>query len=186
MMNEYGWNDPPLFSYQSNPPSNTKSSNKPALLNKRPAYPATEHHHVTSTTLSRDQPPPTGTAGVPVRESSSQVEATPTSEEAVRCLSQSEILSSLNELVDDYKECIEERLLKEIKKRLDMLDKQWSTLSQPVHKRLSSLVQALQDKDYKKAEDIHVGLMVDHVSEVKQWLIGIKKLVDIVKDRDKS
>lgn len=63
---------------------------------------------MTSTTLSRDQPPPTGTPGVTPRDlSSSQVEATPTSEEAVRCLSESEILLSLNELIDSYKECIE-------------------------------------------------------------------------------
>ena len=40
---------------------------------------------------------------------------------------------------------------------------------------------ALELGDYKTADSIHVGLMVDHVSEVSQWLVGVKKIVATLK-----
>lgn len=36
---------------------------------------------------------------------------------------------------------------------------------------------ALQKTDTKVADDIHKSLMVDHVSSVSPWMVGIKQLI---------
>ena len=46
-------------------------------------------------------------------------------------------------------------------------------LSQPVKAAMASLVDALAADDYDKADQIHVKLMVDHILEVSQWMLGI-------------
>ena len=40
---------------------------------------------------------------------------------------------------------------------------------------------ALDQSDYDTADRIQVGLMVDHVSEVSQWLVAVKKLIAALK-----
>lgn len=44
-----------------------------------------------------------------------------------------------------------------------------------------TLIAALDQGDYNTADRIQVGLMVDHVSEVSQWLVAVKKLIAILK-----
>jgi len=36
---------------------------------------------------------------------------------------------------------------------------------------------ALELEEYAAAHDIHLQLMTDHVSEVSQWMVGIKKMI---------
>ena len=42
---------------------------------------------------------------------------------------------------------------------------------------MNKLVAALQAEDGNTAHLIHVALMVDHVAEVSQWMVGIKRLI---------
>lgn len=42
---------------------------------------------------------------------------------------------------------------------------------------------AMETHKYDQAESIQIGLMVDHVSEVSQWLVGIKKLIAVLKSK---
>lgn len=105
---EYGWNDPPQFSYQSDNAKPNKHS-----LKKRPAYPATQRpHHVTGALLSRDEPPPTTLSRdkpPPIATTASKVvpscqgEATPTVPDEV-LLSQAEVLTLLNKMNELHKE----------------------------------------------------------------------------------
>ena len=105
---EYGWNDPPQFSYQSDNAKPNKHS-----LKKRPAYPATQRpHHVTGALLSRDEPPPTTLSRdkpPPIATTASKVvpscqgEATPTVPDEV-LLSQVEVLALLNKMNELHKE----------------------------------------------------------------------------------
>ena len=79
---------------------------------------------------------------------------------------------------------------------MDLLSKQFEEgkLSSPVKLKLGQLlagnviplkmyntchclIAAIELEDYKAAEGIHVGLMVDHVSEVSSWMVGVKKLL---------
>lgn len=45
------------------------------------------------------------------------------------------------------------------------------------YKGNASFTLALELEAYKQAEDIHLKLMTDHISEVSQWIVGIKKLI---------
>ena len=44
-----------------------------------------------------------------------------------------------------------------------------------------SMCLAIEAGDRDEAEGIQVGMMVDHVSEVSQWLVAIKKLIAVHK-----
>lgn len=39
------------------------------------------------------------------------------------------------------------------------------------------LVVALDQQLYPLANELHMQLMTDHVAEVSQWMVGIKKLI---------
>ncbi|NXW09069.1 SRA1 protein, partial [Fregetta grallaria] len=68
----------------------------------------------------------------------------------------------------------------DIGRRLTVLGDAWAQgkLSAPVRKRMSLLVQAeLQQQRWDAADEIHRSLMVDHVNEVSQWLVGVKRLI---------
>ena len=40
---------------------------------------------------------------------------------------------------------------------------------------------ALEKSDCQTADSIHVALMVDHTSEVNQWMVGVKRLIATMK-----
>lgn len=42
---------------------------------------------------------------------------------------------------------------------------------------------ALESEDYVTADTIHVSLMVDHISEVSQWMVGVKRLIATLKQQ---
>ncbi|NXU57769.1 SRA1 protein, partial [Turnix velox] len=67
----------------------------------------------------------------------------------------------------------------DIGRRLTVLEDAWThgKLSAPVRKRMSLLVQELQQQRWDAADEIHRSLMVDHVNEVSQWLVGVKRLI---------
>ncbi|XP_010147906.1 PREDICTED: steroid receptor RNA activator 1, partial [Eurypyga helias] len=64
-------------------------------------------------------------------------------------------------------------------RRLTVLGEAWAQgkLSAPVRKRMSLLVQELQQQHWDAADEIHRSLMVDHINEVSQWLGGVKHLI---------
>lgn len=49
----------------------------------------------------------------------------------------------------------------------------------PVKKRMALLVQELSSHQWDAADDIHRSLMVDHVTEVSQWMVGVKRLIAV-------
>ncbi|XP_010612134.1 steroid receptor RNA activator 1 isoform X2 [Fukomys damarensis] len=67
----------------------------------------------------------------------------------------------------------------DIGRRLALLQEQWAggKLSTPVKKRMALLVQELSSHQWDAADDIHRSLMVDHVTEVSQWMVGVKRLI---------
>lgn len=47
---------------------------------------------------------------------------------------------------------------------------------------MSLLVQELQQQRWDAADEIHRSLMVDHVNEVSQWMVGVKRLIAETRD----
>lgn len=98
---------------------------------------------------------------------------------------------------------LQKRVYEDIKRRLNLLSQQASTekISATVKLKTGRLLAgktcllwlvamqphspctvAVEEGDYNKADHMQVGMMVDHVSEVSQWLVGIKKLIATLKD----
>lgn len=101
---------------------------------------------------------------------------------------------------------LQKRACEDIKRRLGILlcQKKENKLSETVRLKTSRLVAgipspmfvdkcltttpplAIELSDYGTADSIHIELMVDHVSEVNQWLVGIKKLIATLKSSNSS
>lgn len=67
----------------------------------------------------------------------------------------------------------------DVDKRLKLFAEMWKNgkLSLPVKKRMNVLAQEMKQQNWDSADDIHRSLMVDHVNEVSQWMVGVKRLI---------
>ncbi|XP_019621589.1 PREDICTED: steroid receptor RNA activator 1-like [Branchiostoma belcheri] len=74
---------------------------------------------------------------------------------------------------------VEQRVCDEVGRKLMMLENMWTAgkLSRPVQVYTDVLATALSDRDCDLAHDMHLKLMLDHVSEVRQWMVGVKRLI---------
>ncbi|TKS83442.1 RNA activator 1 Steroid receptor [Collichthys lucidus] len=190
---ERGWNDPPQFSYglqmargpQRNPlnkraaplgaasdtgaPPMTPPSSSPLVPPPRGVAPPP---------LSPARPPPVGMATPPPPlgpmrsqgEASSQSESEPDVDVVVTVLKQA--LAACRQAVKD-------QVCNDVAKRLGVLEDSWRSgrLSLPVRRRMDTLSLELKAGHWDSADEIHRSLMVDHVTEVSQWMVGVKRLI---------
>ncbi|GFO06235.1 steroid receptor RNA activator 1-like [Plakobranchus ocellatus] len=89
----------------------------------------------------------------------------------------------LHEMVNDCQDSIQGRSREDVQARLGLLDDQWrdQKLSEEAKVKLGCLACALKNKDLKYADGLHLALMVDHISEVSQWMVGVKRLINELK-----
>ncbi|KAH9509901.1 Cytoplasmic FMR1-interacting protein [Bulinus truncatus] len=89
----------------------------------------------------------------------------------------------LHEMVDLCQDSIQGRSRDDVQARLGILDDQWrdDKLSEGAKIKLGCLACALQQKDLKQADSLHLALMVDHITEVSQWMVGVKRLINEIK-----
>ncbi|XP_032106340.1 steroid receptor RNA activator 1 isoform X2 [Sapajus apella] len=178
---ERGWNDPPQFSYglqtQAGGPRRT-------LLTKRVAAPQDGSPRVPASETSPGPPPmgplppssnptspPVGSGPASgVEPTSFPVESEPLMEDVLRPLEQA---------LEDCRGHTKKQVCDDISRRLALLQERWAggKLSIPVKKRMALLVQELSTHQWDAADDIHRSLMVDHVTEVSQWMVGVKRLI---------
>ncbi|XP_039766516.1 steroid receptor RNA activator 1 isoform X1 [Ornithorhynchus anatinus] len=178
---ERGWNDPPQLSYGLQ--TQTGGPRRPALTRRvaapqdgAPAVPANEQGPRTS--LTGSPAPPATPPGPPPCEGPSPLRTGPTSSPP------SESEAALEDVLEPLEQVLaacraHTRVIDDISRRLVLLREQWGSgkLSAPVKKRMVLLVQELQADHWDKADDIHRSLMVDHVTEVSQWMVGVKRLI---------
>lgn len=92
-----------------------------------------------------------------------------------------DVLRPLERALEDCCGHIKKQVCDDISRRLALLQEQWAggKLSMPVKKRMALLVQELSSHQWDAADDIHRSLMVDHVTEVSQWMVGVKRLIAV-------
>ncbi|XP_054424320.1 steroid receptor RNA activator 1 isoform X2 [Pteronotus mesoamericanus] len=176
---ERGWNDPPQFSYglqtQAGGPKRsplTKRVAAPQDGSPRETLPGTPPMGLPPPSSKASRPPAMG--GCPA----STVE--PTDFPVVECETLLEdVLRPLEQALDDCHGHTKKQVCDDISRRLALLQEQWvgGKLSTPVKKRMALLVQELSNHRWDEADDIHRSLMVDHVTEVSQWMVGVKRLI---------
>ncbi|NWX47081.1 SRA1 protein, partial [Steatornis caripensis] len=119
-------------------------------------------------------PPPPGPVNPGPRESGRPSEA------AAECtVPAAAVLAPLRGALAACRPAVQKQVCDDIGRRLTVLEEAWTQgkLSAPVRKRMSLLVQELQQQRCDAADEIHRSLMVDHVNEVSQWLVGVKRLI---------
>uniref|UniRef100_A0A8C6NMI2 Steroid receptor RNA activator 1 n=1 Tax=Nothobranchius furzeri TaxID=105023 RepID=A0A8C6NMI2_NOTFU len=163
---ERGWNDPPQFSYSLQVTHGPQRK----LLNKRPS-PATASALIF---LPLARPPADGVATPPPH-------AGPMKGQRGASSSQSEpeletVTLVLNKALDACRRAVKDQVCNDVAKRLRLLEESWRTdkLSLPVRRRMVLLASAGR---WDSADDLHRSLMVDHVTEVSQWMVGVKRLI---------
>ncbi|CAN2387398.1 Steroid receptor RNA activator 1 [Pristimantis euphronides] len=185
---ERGWNDPPQFSYGLQAAGGGKRTalNKrvPALLQGSPAAPPAQSLLSATPPVMPPQPPTSNIGPPPIGQASSSLRIVNTKQ----CSSQAEdevptdvkdILTPLKEALEASKDSMKTQIFSDIGRRLTVLEEMWTSekLSLSVQKRMSCLVKELKNKNWDSADEIHRSLMVDHVSEVSQWMVGVKRLI---------
>ncbi|XP_067348521.1 steroid receptor RNA activator 1 isoform X1 [Channa argus] len=187
---ERGWNDPPQFSY------NFQMARGPQrnLLNKRAVAPGavgspgiTPSSNPLASAPCGVAPPPPPTGRPPA---GSMVTLTPpvgplgSQKKANSSQSQSEpdvegVVSVLDRALAACRQTVKDQVCNDVAKRLHLLEDSWrkGKLSLPVRRRMDTLAQELQLGHWDSADDIHRSLMVDHVTEVSQWMVGVKRLI---------
>ncbi|NXG58127.1 SRA1 protein, partial [Hemiprocne comata] len=122
-------------------------------------------------------PPPLGPISLPPRAKSRGPSSAAGLEEC--SVPAQAVLAPLWEALDTCRPTVQKQVCDDIGRRLTVLGDVWAQgkLSAPVRKRMSLLVQELQQQHWDTADEIHRSLMVDHVNEVSQWLVGVKRLI---------
>ncbi|NXC42334.1 SRA1 protein, partial [Penelope pileata] len=89
------------------------------------------------------------------------------------------VLSPLRAALARCRPTVQKHVCDDIGRRLTVLGDAWAQgqLSAPVRRRMGLLAQELQQQHWDAADEIHRSLMVDHVQEVSQWLVGVKRLI---------
>ncbi|XP_070603028.1 steroid receptor RNA activator 1 [Erythrolamprus reginae] len=90
-----------------------------------------------------------------------------------------DVLCSLYEALNKCRSFVQKQVCDDIHKRLVILQEMWTQgkLSSPVRKRMGILTEELKSQHWDEADEIHRSLMVDHVAEVSQWMVGVKRLI---------
>ncbi|XP_066244129.1 steroid receptor RNA activator 1 isoform X1 [Saccopteryx leptura] len=188
---ERGWNDPPQFSYGL---QTQAGGSKRTPLTKRVAAPQDgalrdlfpELHSVPTSETSPGTPPmgppPSSSKAYrpPAVGNCPASTVKPTDSPVVECETLLEdVLRPLEQALDDCRGHTKKQVCGDISRRLALLQEQWAggKLSTPVKKRMALLVQELSSHRWDAADDIHRSLMVDHVTEVSQWMVGVKRLI---------
>ncbi|KAM7042679.1 steroid receptor RNA activator 1 [Acridotheres tristis] len=189
---ERGWNDPPQFSYGLQ--AQAGGSRRTPLTRRAPAPPAGAPPGASPGPPSAPAdpaapppralgPPPQGSVGAAPR-AEARPSAAPCPEQEECSVSADTVLAPLRAALDSCRATVQKQVCNDIGRRLTVLEDAWAQgkLSAPVRKRMSLLVQELQQQHWDAADEIHRSLMVDHVNEVSQWMVGVKRLIAETRD----
>ncbi|KAJ8266016.1 hypothetical protein GJAV_G00124970 [Gymnothorax javanicus] len=184
---ERGWNDPPQFSYGL---QTAQGGPKRNLLNKRVAPPqlqgsqspvggGTPPHKIPSAPpLNPLAPPPCAVATPPPPPAAIQHADSPSGQ------SESEpnvddIIAVLNSALTACRGSVKKQVCDDVERRIKILEEMWRAgkLSLPVKRRMSLLAEEMKSRSWERADEIHRALIVDHVNEVSQWMVGVKRLI---------
>uniref|UniRef100_A0A069DQ70 Putative steroid receptor rna activator n=1 Tax=Panstrongylus megistus TaxID=65343 RepID=A0A069DQ70_9HEMI len=188
---EPGWNDPPLFSYESHEAHCRQSKNVP--LNKRVVFPISScadnpnvenrSESILSSRISSTSPPKFPSGGPP-RIATLPSEISPTAPEQ-QCNDNADI-PSLDVLLKNFSDILQQvygqeddKEGEEIKRRLAVMEKMWNEgkFNTLVQEKLFKLSLALKEDRLEDCESLQRNLMVDHSNVCSLWMAAVRKLI---------
>eukprot|EP00914_Ancora_sagittata_P003800 GHVO01008190.1.p1 GENE.GHVO01008190.1~~GHVO01008190.1.p1 ORF type:complete len:177 (-),score=21.70 GHVO01008190.1:151-657(-) len=89
------------------------------------------------------------------------------------------VVTRLRRVLLDCAAVLQPRVSEEVDRKLTILSQMWKDgkISYPVKSKMAHLSTALHVRKCDVAHEIHLGLMMDYVSEVGPWMVGIKRLI---------
>ncbi|XP_051789703.1 steroid receptor RNA activator 1 isoform X1 [Erpetoichthys calabaricus] len=189
---ERGWNDPPQFSYGLQ--AQAQGAPKRNLLNKRVPPPQMNGPQSNTGTVdycipakrTPSAPPTMPLAPPPCAFVSPQQKRSEEDNSTVITSSDSEpdihvdtVMLVLNWALAVCQSTVKKQVCDDISKRLNLFVDMWNSgkLSLPVKKRMNILAQEIKKQNWNAADEIHRSLIVDHINEVSQWMVGVKRLI---------
>lgn len=187
---ERGWNDPPQFSYGLQ----NRGAHRNILTRRAPpAGSATPPMTPPSSALTPPRssvatppfspvaPPPIGSSAVsspasaPITAQSDSVQSEPEPDVEEVML----VFNAALEACRQNSKHTSAQVCSDVAKRLTLFESSWRScrLSLVVKRRMKKLSSDLRSGLWDAADDTHRSLMVDHVTEVSQWMVGIKRLI---------
>ncbi|XP_051793570.1 steroid receptor RNA activator 1 [Acanthochromis polyacanthus] len=173
---ERGWNDPPQFSYGLQKARGPQRN----LLNKRAAPPSGAGEMPSAPpSFNPALPPPGGMATPPTHLGPMRSQSDVDSSQSEREPDVEDVVLVLNRALCACRHAVKDQVCNDVAKRLRLLEDSWRSgrLSLPVRRRMDALSLELQSGRWDSADEIHRSLMVDHVTEVSQWMVGVKRLI---------
>nr|XP_002131049.1 steroid receptor RNA activator 1-like [Ciona intestinalis] len=173
-----GWNDPPKLAYANAP----KRRN---LLNKRVSHLTDETKAVTSAvplftpTISDVNSKVTIMLPENVSSGITSTVDDKTPEHTDDGLEPVDIVGELLNLTQICEEQCTTSGAQDIRKKLELLQNSMDAgdVSKDVVTKMEMLTKELLGHNYQQAWNIHVELMCNHVSEVRNWMVGVKRLI---------
>uniref|UniRef100_A0A6B0V231 Putative steroid receptor rna activator n=1 Tax=Ixodes ricinus TaxID=34613 RepID=A0A6B0V231_IXORI len=169
---EKAWNDPPVFAYTEVQGTPAAAPKKRTPLNKRVPFPQEGLPPTTPAATLGSAP-----IGMPPLKPCA-LEARDVSEAGTSQPSPSQQPPNTGSGSDELKKETFENLEIIMSKFFDGIEAwEQGSLSTPVQHKMRELTSELRSGNCEKANTLHVSLMVDYVSEVSQWMVGIKQLI---------
>ncbi|XP_022186855.2 steroid receptor RNA activator 1 [Nilaparvata lugens] len=181
-----GWNDPPLFSYDSQT-TQVKQEKRGTLLNKRVAFPLqndgsknngpSNHPPLSAPPIpgAMLSPSPIPNSNAVPKQPASDNDQTIVREEAIDV-----IMNNLNSVLDNISENSElQEKVPEIRRRISMIEKLWKDgkFSNSIKQKILKLSEAIKSGDGESADHIQIGLMIDHAALCSSWMTGLRHLI---------
>ncbi|XP_069725226.1 steroid receptor RNA activator 1 [Phaenicophaeus curvirostris] len=181
---ERGWNDPPQFSYRLQARG---GGSRQTLLTRRPPPPPAGTRPgrppAAAAAAAPPGPPPRAPGPPPLgsprpRPRSASPEEDDDDDEGAPPAAAA-VVAPLRAALAACRPALQKQVCDDIGRRLTLLEAAWAQgkLSAPVRKSMGVLVRELEQQRWDAADETHRSLMVDHVHEVSQWLVGVKRLI---------
>jgi len=184
-----GWNDPPMFSYESHNSQN-RASKPRTFLNKRVAFPLNKVSPSNNTFVDPTLPPsqsnisnlPPPPSLPPILPPPKEIPGQNKEDDNSASFDSSEILETiLNNLYSQLDTHIQnnDKNRAEIQRRLNTMKTMWieGKLNTSIQQKLFLLSEELKSGDVEKADELQKGLMVDHGPACSPWMSGVRYLI---------
>ncbi|RZF32423.1 hypothetical protein LSTR_LSTR001887 [Laodelphax striatellus] len=189
-----GWNDPPLFSYDSHATTQLKQEKRGNLLNKRVAFPLHKDGSKNDASPVSNLPPlPAPPFPGVLPSAGGGIASSPPSGNAVPSKSASDcdesilgddaidlVVKNLNMALDNLSgnRDLQEKV-PEIHRRINMIEKLWKDgkFSPLIKQKILKLSEALKSSDGDTADHIQRGLVIDHAALCSSWMSGLRHLI---------
>lgn len=178
IISDPGWNDPPIFSYES-----VKNHTKKSSLSRRISNPSIVSNDTQKVCLNADdngKMTPPRSDPMSSKGSSGSTPAPDTCNISAQQIELSTVLENLRVTIKELYPNDNEKELNEINRRLGLMEKLWNENKFPtdVKLKLGEVSKGLLENDFIACDNLQRSLMVDYTTLCSSWMAAIRSLIN--------